>query len=365
MKLELEKLTKDYEGHRAVDGIDMTVEDGELVVFLGHSGCGKTTTLMMVAGLIAPTSGDVRFDGKSVLQVHPKDRHVGMVFQSYALYPHMTVAENLTFALKLQGVSAHQRRKRAEEIADLLRLGQLLGRKPGDLSGGEQQRVSVGRALVKEPRLLLFDEPLSNLDAGLRMGLRSEIKRLQRRTGVTSVYVTHDQAEAMAMADRVAVIMDGKLVTMASPGELHDRPATRRIAEFIGVPAMNFFDADLQEDAGRRVAVLGAASLTLDPARTPRDGERSVVLGIRPQHLEEAVRGVACQVMSVEHLGRDLLVTVRLGATDARLYADPASQVHAGQTIRVAFDMGQAQFFDRETGASLLWNGSGPTQPSG
>ena len=211
----------------------------------------------------------------------------------------------------------------------------------------------------------MFDEPLSNLDAGLRMGLRSEIKRLQRRTGVTSVYVTHDQAEAMAMADRVAVIMDGKLVTMASPGELHDRPATRRIAEFIGVPAMNFFDADLQEDAGRRVAVLGAASLTLDPARTPRDGERSVVLGIRPQHLEEAVRGVACQVMSVEHLGRDLLVTVRLGATDARLYADPASQVHAGETIRVAFDMGQAQFFDRETGASLLWNGSGPTQPSG
>ncbi len=355
MDLELKKLTKDYEGHRAVDGIDMKVDDGELVVFLGPSGCGKTTTLMMVAGLIEPSSGDVLFSGASVRQVHPKDRHVGMVFQTYALYPHMSVFENMTFALKIQGVSEGERRKCAAEIAEMLGLENLLNRKPGELSGGQQQRVSVGRALIKKPELLLFDEPLSNLDAGLRMGLRGEIKRLQKETGITSLYVTHDQAEAMALADRVAVIMDGKLVSIASPQALHDRPATRRIAEFIGVPVMNFFDADLAEDAGRRVAVLGGAKLALDAARSPKNGQRRAVLGIRPQHLKESARGASCEVQNVEHLGRDLLVSVRLGGADVRLYADPSSKVRAGETMRVEFDMGQAQFFDRETGLSLLW----------
>lgn len=355
MNLELRKLTKDYVGHRAVNEIDMTVKDGEFVVFLGPSGCGKTTTLMMIAGLIEPSKGDVLFDGKSVLKTHPKDRHVGMVFQTYALYPHMSVFENITFALKLSGVPLAQRRERAVKIAKWLELSDLLERKPGELSGGQQQRVSVGRALIKEPQLLLFDEPLSNLDAALRLGLRGEIKRIQRKTGITSLYVTHDQAEAMAMADRVAVIMDGKLMALATPKDLHDKPLTRKIAEFVGVPGMNFFDVVLSEETGKHVAALNGAKLTLDAARNPQNGTRNAVLGIRPQHLRESKEGHSCEVRNVEHLGRDQLVTVRMGKTEATLFVDPSSKVSCGKNINVDFVMSQAQFFDTETGRSLLW----------
>ena len=355
MELELENLTKIYDKQRVVDGIDLKVGDGELVVFLGPSGCGKTTTLMMTAGLIEPTEGEIRFDGENVVAVHPKDRQVGMVFQTYALYPHMTVFDNMTFALKLQGVPASERRARSGKVADWLDLAGLMERMPGELSGGQQQRVSVGRALIKEPKLLLFDEPLSNLDASLRASLRGEIKRLQRETGITSLYVTHDQAEAMAMADRVAVIMEGRLIAFAPPKDLHDRPQTRRIAEFIGVPSMSFFETELLDQSGGLTARFEGGEVALDAARRPRDGSRRVVLGFRPQHLRESSEGLPCEVRNVEPLGRDLLVTVRVSGAEATLYADPASSVAVGETIRLGFDMGQAQFFDPETGKSLLW----------
>ena len=355
MEVELENLTKIYARHRVVDGIDLKIEDGEFVVFLGPSGCGKTTTLMMTAGLIEPTEGEIRFDGENVVAVHPKDRQVGMVFQTYALYPHMTVFDNMTFALKLQGVPASERRARSGKVADWLGLAGLMERMPGELSGGQQQRVSVGRALIKEPKLLLFDEPLSNLDASLRASLRGEIKRLQRETGITSLYVTHDQAEAMAMADRVAVIMEGRLIAFAPPKDLHDRPQTRRIAEFIGVPSMSFFETELLDQSGGLTARFEGGEVALDAARRPRDGSRRVVLGFRPQHLRESSEGLPCEVRNVEPLGRDLLVTVRVSGAEATLYADPASSVAVGETIRLGFDMGQAQFFDPETGKSLLW----------
>ena len=356
MELELKNLTKDYNQHRAVDGINLKVSDGEFVVFLGPSGCGKTTTLMMTAGLIEPSAGEVFFNGKCVNTVHPKDREVGMVFQTYALYPHMTVFDNMTFSLKLQGVSTVERRKRAADVSQWLGLADLLERMPGELSGGQQQRVSVGRALIREPQLLLFDEPLSNLDANLRASLRGEIKRLQKRTGITSLYVTHDQGEAMAMADRVAVIMEGRLIEFAPPKDLHDRPKTRQIAEFIGVPTMNFFKTELAEEAGALTARFKGGALGLQNTRKPNNGSRQAVLGIRPQHLKESSDGLPCEVRNVEHLGRDLLVTVRLDATDMTFYADPASDASIGKTLRVGFDMDQAQFFDPESGKSLLWN---------
>ena len=354
MELELVNLTKIYDKHLAVDGIDWKIEDGEFVVFLGPSGCGKTTTLLMTAGLIEPTRGEIRFDGKNVVAVHPKDRQVGMVFQ-YALYPHMTVFDNMTFALKLQGVPAAERCARSGKVASWLGLADLMDRLPGELSGGQQQRVSVGRALIREPKLLLFDEPLSNLDANLRASLRGEIKRLQRETGITSLYVTHDQAEAMAMADRVAVIMEGRLIACAPPKDLHDRPKTRRIAAFIGVPSMNFFETELLGESASLTARFEGGEVALDASRRPDDGSRRVVLGIRPQHLCESSAGLPCEVRNVEHLGRDLLVTVRVGTADATFYADPASNAAIGKTLRVGFDMGQAQFFDPESGKSLLW----------
>ena len=274
MELELVNLTKIYDKHLVVDGIDLKIGDGEFVVFLGPSGCGKTTTLMMTAGLTEPTRGEIRFDGKNVVAVHPKDRQVGMVFQTYALYPHMTVFDNMTFSLKLQGVAAAQRRARCGKVADWLGLADLMDRLPGELSGGQQQRVSIGRAMIKEPKLLLFDEPLSNLDANLRASLRGEIKRLQRETGITSLYVTHDQAEAMAMANRIAVIMEGQLIAFAPPKDIHDRPKSRRVAEFIGVPSMNFFETELICESGGLTARFEDGEVALDASRRPDDGSR-------------------------------------------------------------------------------------------
>ncbi len=354
MKLELKDLCKDYGEVSAVDGISMEVADGELVVLLGPSGCGKTTTMMMIAGLIRPTAGDIRFDERSVLKVHPKDRHVGMVFQSYALYPHMTVFENMTFALKLRKVSLKARRKKAADIAEMLELSDLLERKPGELSGGQQQRVSVGRALIKEPKLLLFDEPLSNLDASLRQSLRGEIRRIQKETGITSLYVTHDQAEAMAMADRVAVIMNGKLVALERPEDLHDRPKSRLLAEFVGVPAMNFFDVELNEEGGALYAVAGGVKWKLASGRRPRSGTKKVILGLRPQDIKESASGARAEVRSVEPLGREKLVTVKVGGREAALYAPTSSSLAMGAAVTVEFDMDRAHFFDPHSGASLL-----------
>jgi multiple sugar transport system ATP-binding protein len=290
-EIQLDKLTKVYsDGTKAVTEFDLDVADGEFVVFVGPSGCGKTTALRMIAGLEPITAGMVRIGGEVVNTLPPKDRDVAMVFQNYALYPHMSAYDNMAFALKMRGVAKAEIERRVTGAARTLGLSEVLKKKPRTLSGGQRQRVAMGRAIVREPRAFLMDEPLSNLDAKLRVEMRAEIARIQRDLGVTTIYVTHDQVEAMTMGDRVCVLRGGFLQQVASPQELYDRPTNLFVAEFIGSPAMNLVRADL---AGEQVR-FGSHTLTVPPAAlSDRPGlgayeGRKVVLGIRPEDLEDA-----------------------------------------------------------------------------
>jgi len=254
MEVKLVNLSKRWGTSVGADSVNLEIKDAEFVAFLGPSGCGKTTTLLMVAGIYKPTDGIIHFDGKIVNHVQPKDRNIGMVFQSYALYPHMTVFKNISYPLKLKKTPLDEMKKQSQRVADMMGIGHLMDRKPAQLSGGQQQRVALGRALVKEPKLLLFDEPLSNLDARLRLSMRGEIKRLQADLGITSIYVTHDQVEAMTMADRVAVMKDGKLQAYAPPEELYDKPRTLFVAGFVGNPPMNFINVEVTQENGNFLA---------------------------------------------------------------------------------------------------------------
>jgi multiple sugar transport system ATP-binding protein len=290
-EIQLDKLTKVYsDGTKAVTEFDLDVADGEFVVFVGPSGCGKTTALRMIAGLEPITAGMVRIGGEVVNTLPPKDRDVAMVFQNYALYPHMSAYDNMGFALKMRGVAKAEIERRVTGAARTLGLSEVLKKKPRTLSGGQRQRVAMGRAIVREPRAFLMDEPLSNLDAKLRVEMRAEIARIQRDLGVTTIYVTHDQVEAMTMGDRVCVLRGGFLQQVASPQELYDRPTNLFVAEFIGSPAMNLVRADL---AGEQVR-FGSHTLTVPPAAlSDRPGlgayeGKKVVLGIRPEDLEDA-----------------------------------------------------------------------------
>ena len=310
-------------GHVALHHLDLSVHEGEFMVLVGPSGCGKTTALRMVAGLESVTEGTLRIGDRVVNDLPPKVRDVAMVFQNYALYPHMTVAENIGFALKLRKVPKAEIRRRVEDAAKVLGLTDWLDRKPGQLSGGQRQRVAMGRALVREPSVFLMDEPLSNLDAKLRVQMRAEVLRIQRRLGVTTLYVTHDQTEAMTMGERVAVMRDGVLQQCASPHELFERPANLFVAAFIGSPAMNLFEARITDD-GERLQI-GHQQLPLPPAvyglRPELRGYvgRPVVAGIRPEHFELA-GAAGCDVLEskadlVETLGSEALVHFELGAT--------------------------------------------------
>lgn len=362
MELELKNLSKSYDGNKVVKTINLKITAGEFVSFLGPSGCGKTTTLMMISGLIKPSSGDILFSGESVLKLHPKDRNVGMVFQSYALYPHMTVFENISFSLKLKKIPISERKIRVAKIAEMLQITSLLERKPGQLSGGQQQRVSIGRALIKEPQMLLFDEPLSNLDAALRIRLRAEIRSLQRDLGITSLYVTHDQAEAMAIADRIVLMMDGKVVDYDSPKNLHDRPKSLTVAQFIGVPSMNLLRGTIVQRNGKTYLESKDLVLELDASRIPKNPPaREVLLGIRPQDIDSSVESNGGrvkfdnQIQIVENLGRDCLVTTRVGQTRITCYVQSSREVKLNEALPFEFKMNQAQFFDLENGNSLLW----------
>jgi multiple sugar transport system ATP-binding protein len=294
-EIVLEQLTKVYpDGTQAVDGLSLDVSAGEFVVFVGPSGCGKTTALRMIAGLETVTSGNVLIDGQVVNDLPPKDRDIAMVFQNYALYPHMNAAKNMGFALKLRGVPRNEVDRRVREAAQALGLTDSLGKKPRTLSGGQRQRVAMGRAIVRNPQAFLMDEPLSNLDAKLRVEMRAEISRIQRDLGVTTIYVTHDQTEAMTMGDRVAVMRNGILQQVAQPTELYDRPRNLFVAEFIGSPAMNVVKAELEQADGDLWVAFGGHRLLLEPAMLERlpelgayDG-RGVVLGIRPEDMEDA-----------------------------------------------------------------------------
>jgi ABC-type sugar transport system ATPase subunit len=357
MKVDLINLSKRWGSVVGADSINLDIEDGEFVAFLGPSGCGKTTTLLMVAGIYKPSAGQILFDGRVVNHVAPKDRNIGMVFQSYALYPHMTVFQNISYPLKLKKTPREAMREQSQSVADMMGIGQLMDRKPAQLSGGQQQRVALGRALVKEPQLLLFDEPLSNLDARLRLSMRSEIKRLQIELGITSIYVTHDQVEAMTMADRIAVMQEGQLQAYASPEELYDQPRTLFIGGFVGNPPMNFVDVEVSRENGTYHARRENFDVVVPPERGEKaSGKGQVILGIRPEDVVIAEQGTRGEIYVVEPLGRDDLLDVRIGEAGVHVLADPKLGLKMGETVSLKFNAEKVQFFDPQTEQSLLWN---------
>jgi len=365
-KVTFEKAQRWYPGADApaVPGIDLEIADGEFMVLVGPSGCGKSTTLRMLAGLEEVNDGRILIGDRDVTDVQPKDRDIAMVFQNYALYPHMTVAENMGFALKIAGVNKDERASRVLEAAKLLDLEPYLNRKPKALSGGQRQRVAMGRAIVRQPQVFLMDEPLSNLDAKLRVQTRTQIASLQRRLGVTTVYVTHDQVEAMTMGDRVAVLKDGLLQQVDTPRAMYDRPENVFVAGFIGSPAMNLAEVPIVEGGVR----LGDVFLPL-PRETlaAAETDRTVTLGFRPESLElsETGEGFAAQVDVVEELGSDAflygtLVDEKLAGT---LHSGDTQQIVArvdarrppmkGEQVRLSIRKGEEHVFSTSTGARL------------
>jgi multiple sugar transport system ATP-binding protein len=338
----------------AVDKIDLKIKDGEFLVLVGPSGCGKSTTLRMLAGLEEVNSGHIFIGDNDVTDVPPKDRDIAMVFQNYALYPHMTVAENMGFALKIAGVSKEERAARVLEAAKLLDLEPYLSRKPKALSGGQRQRVAMGRAIVRKPQVFLMDEPLSNLDAKLRVQTRTQIASLQRRLGVTTVYVTHDQVEAMTMGDRVAVLKDGVLQQVATPQELYDTPANVFVAGFIGSPAMNLLQLAIV-DGG---VEFGSQVIPVDKKVLAKTKAKSVTVGIRPEALTVSKKdGIQVDVDVIEELGADgyLYGTSHLDGGNQEVVARVDGRVHphAGDKVFLKFGDGLLHIFDIESGERL------------
>ena len=358
MEVEITNLSKKFGDVVGVEMLDLDIKDGEFVAFLGPSGCGKTTTLLMLAGIYKPSTGTIRFGDRIVNQLQPKDRNIGMVFQSYALYPHMTVFENIAYPLKLKKVPRQEQQRRVEEAADTMGIGHLLDRRPGQLSGGQQQRVALGRALVKEPDILLFDEPLSNLDARLRLTMRGEIRSLQRRLGITSIYVTHDQVEALTMADRIAVMNQGQLQAFATPDDLYERPDTKFIASFVGNPPMNLLDVELVQDNGDLQLRSEALQLTLPSEYTSGAATHrgALTFGIRPEDITLADEaGISGEILVVEPLGRDDLLDVIVGVQHFFVLADPKLKSRAGDRVHLSLDMTRAHFFDPQNERALRW----------
>jgi sn-glycerol 3-phosphate transport system ATP-binding protein len=320
--IKLDRVVKSWGSARAVDGISLDADEGSLLVLLGPSGCGKSTTLRLIAGLEQPDSGTVMIGGADVTHLTPAQRKIAMVFQSYALFPHLSVAENIVFGLRVRRVSRAERDSRLKRVADIVGLGQLLDRKPSQLSGGQRQRVALGRAIIAEARLCLMDEPLSNLDAKLRHEMRTEIRALQQRLGMTMVYVTHDQTEAMTMADRVVLMRDGRIEQNGPPEQLYSQPATAFTARFIGTPPMNLI---------------------------ARDG---VLIGIRPEHIQIVSQdGHPAHVKSVEHLGADSIVLCEIDGQPVSVRQDGFSKAAPGDDIRLAWAPSDEHQFDQVTGA--------------
>jgi len=351
-------VTKKFGGVTAVDDVNLAILDGEFMVLVGPSGCGKTTCLRMIAGLEEISSGTLKIADRVVNDVAPKDRDIAMVFQSYALYPHMTVYDNLAFGLKLRHVAKADIDRRVKEAADILELGPLLARKPRELSGGQRQRVALGRAIVREPAVFLMDEPLSNLDAKLRVQTRAQIARLHQRLGTTFVYVTHDQVEAMTMGQRIAVMSAARLQQVGSPQELYDHPANRFVAGFIGSPAMNFIDATVRGSGGQATLASEGVDMVVPGTYAVGDGQ-SVVIGIRPEHLElaqpssphGAVRGSADVV---EYLGNEELIHVTSGGHDLIAVVDSSFHVKAGDAITLYAPLDKVHIFDSDAGLALV-----------
>ncbi len=355
----------------AVHGIDLEVADGELVVLVGPSGCGKSTTLRMVAGLESISSGELRIDGRLVNDVPANDRDIAMVFQSYALYPHMTAYDNMAFALKLRGMSKADIDTRVKEAAGILGIMELFGRRPRDMSGGQRQRVAVGRAIVRHPRVFLFDEPLSNLDAKLRVQMRREIARLHQQLSATMLYVTHDQVEAMTLGDRIVVLDGGHVKQIDTPMRLYERPKNTFVAAFIGSPSMNLLTGILAAGEGGGGVVFhaadGAFTLALGAewgARLASRVGRAVMLGIRPEDIviapdgsvRESVGTVRVRLDVVEPLGSEAFLSARVGAREITARVPPRGLPVAGSEVELVFNRERLHFFDAETGETL-WEG--------
>ncbi len=346
-------LSKAFGTVLAVDDVSFEIRDGEFVCLLGPSGCGKTTTLRLIAGLEQPSSGTIHIGERDVTAVPPKGRDVGMVFQDYALYPHMTILDNIGYPLKVRGVASDERAARVREVAQNLQIGTLLERRPAQISGGQQQRTSVARAVVHKPQVFLFDEPLSNLDAKLRLEARSFLKHLQRELGVTAVYVTHDQAEAMALADRIAVMQDGRVVQMAPPLEVYRRPATTFVANFLGSPPMNLLKLQLRRSGTLRLEA-DSISLPLEGAVATRLADAfaedaDVTLGIRPEHVQLAAEAgpwtLAGDLYAVESLGPESLVTLRIAEDllTVRIFSDDPPEL--GERVFARLDARRVHVF--------------------
>jgi multiple sugar transport system ATP-binding protein len=375
--ITLDRLTKVYAGGvTAVDDVSLQIGDGEFMVLVGPSGCGKSTLLRMIAGLEEVTQGSISIGGTDVTELAPRRRDIAMVFQSYALYPHMTVRKNIGYGLKVRRTPKDVAKRRVDEVAKLLGLEELLERKPAQLSGGQRQRVAMGRAIVREPKAFLMDEPLSNLDAKLRVEMRASLAQLHANLGVTTIYVTHDQTEAMTLGHRVAVLDGGRILQVDTPQRLYDHPANLFVAAFIGTPAMNLVEGTIEGDE----VVFGGFRVPLDPSRRPESGRRDVVVGVRPEAFEAAATAapglttLTVLPIVVEELGSDAHVFFRVNAeavaTDVSgrdegtllqdshaLFSarvDPRVDVRRGRPVELALDPARLHFFDPESGLTLL-----------
>ncbi|MDF0749277.1 sn-glycerol-3-phosphate ABC transporter ATP-binding protein UgpC [Marinobacter sp. 71-i] len=365
--VELKKINKTFGKIEIIPNVDLRIEDGEFVVFVGPSGCGKSTLLRLIAGLEEPTAGDIEIGGEVVTDLSPKERGVGMVFQSYALYPHMSVYENIAFGLKLGKANKGRIQEWVEKTAEVLQLTSLLQRKPRELSGGQRQRVAIGRAMAREPRIMLFDEPLSNLDASLRVQMRTEIAKLHDRLQSTMIYVTHDQVEAMTLADKIVVLNGGHIEQVGTPYELYETPASLFVAGFIGSPKMNLIPATLQGSAqGNRsqIKICGMGTVSLDRGTSHLEDGAKMTVGLRPEHIELEISGPdsGLEVVNVEYLGNEAYVYLEMpGMEDLVVVRESVPcQVQAGQRVTMNAEPALLHVFDTD-GRSLPPLASVPT----
>ena len=353
--IEISGVSKSYGAVKVLHGMDLAIQDGEFIVLVGPSGCGKSTLLRMIAGLEAIGAGTISIGGAVVNDLAPKDRDIAMVFQSYALYPHMNVADNMSYSLRLRRTPKERLGEAVAETARILGLQPLLQRRPRALSGGQRQRVAMGRAIVRKPKAFLFDEPLSNLDARLREQMRAEIKKLHRSLGATSVYVTHDQIEAMTMADRIVALHDGVVQQVGTPLEIYDRPANVFVAGFIGSPAMNFLTGRLSTNGAGAAIRLGGLTLPVKLA-APAAAEQPILLGIRPEHIEiaEGLQApIEARVDLVEPMGVTTLLHANLGGEDLKILSLDRPRLMPGAPVRLRFPEARLHLFDAATGKRI------------
>ena len=363
VRIGLDGISKYFGRVKAVDNLTVSINDSEFIALLGPSGCGKTTTLLIVAGIYKPTKGRVYFDEEDITDLPPKDRNIGMVFQSYALYPHMNVYNNIAFPLKLKKMPENEISKRVKEVARMLKIEELLERKPAQLSGGQQQRVALARALVKRPQVLLLDEPLSNLDALLRVYMRAEIKRLQNELGITTIYVTHDQVEALSMAHRIVVLNKGKVQQIGTPDEIYNSPRNTFVAGFIGTPPMNMLPCSLteHEEGGILIKCEGvrlSLGEDLGSAIRSKTTSNEVLLGVRPEDIALAKNSEEAHaegtIIVKEPLGRDVILTVGLGESSIKVILSPQEASTLDEKVKLRFDLNKVHLFDKKTGEALI-----------